>query len=155
MWYDGQKERSDTIYFDMRDELPGFTGQEGRTYSVEPDHMGDYRDLPYDNQSFKLVVFDPPHLTGNGMDDLSGRIRLSYGELDKETWKEDLTAGFMELWRVLEVGGTLVFKFADNDIYFSELFDCFPVDPLFGTTFKQRSGVETRYFTFFKSEACL
>lgn len=61
--------------------------------------------------------------------------------------------GFEELWRVLDEGGTLVFKFADNDIDFKEVLDLAPTDPLFGTRTKKNSKVENRWFVFYKPEA--
>lgn len=153
IWCEGQKEDEDTLYIDKREEKPGFTGQEGRTFSVEPDEVQDFRDLPYDNCSFNLVVFDPPHVVKeNGMEKLTGYVTKSYGALNAETWQHDLKKGFEELWRVLDKGGTLVFKFADNDVDFKEVLDFAPVEPKFGTTTKKNSKVENRWFVFYKSE---
>lgn len=151
MWLDGNKHREDTVYLDRRQREPGFTGQEGRTYSVEPDHLGDFRNLPYRDETFSLIVFDPPHETrDNGMKQLTGYITKSYGALHAETWQRDLTEGFRELFRVLKPGGTLIFKFADNSIPFEKVLELAPQDPLFGTTTKKGNN-ETRFFVFHKS----
>lgn len=152
IWYEGQKEREDTLYIDNREEDPGFHGQEGRTYAVQPDEKQDFRDLPYQNESFNLVVFDPPHIIRpDGMKQLSGRIVKKYGALNAETWRTDLKKGFKELWRVLNPGGTLVFKFADNGVDFEEVLGLAPADPLFGTTTKTSQN-DTRWFVFHKPE---
>jgi len=151
IWHPENKERDDTLYIDKRQEEPGFTGQEGRTYGVQPDEIEDFRDLPYKDNSFNLVVFDPPHIIReNGMEGLTGYVTKSYGALHAETWQHDIRKGFEELWRVLNPGGTLVFKFADNSIDFQEVLDLAPVDPLFGTTTKKNSKVENRWFVFYK-----
>lgn len=34
------------------------------TLDINPDVVCDFTDLPFPNNSFPLVVFDPPHLTG-------------------------------------------------------------------------------------------
>ena len=151
IWYDGNKERDDTLYIDRREEPPGFHGQEGRTYGVDPDEVQDFRDLPHDDATFNLVVFDPPHvIRDGGMSDLSGYVQKKYGALHAETWQDDLEAGFAELWRVLRPGGTLVFKFANNSTGFEDVIALAPVDPLFGTITRQGGDVENRWFVFYK-----
>ena len=154
IWLPGQKENENTLYIDKREEEPGFTGQEGRTYGVQPDEIQDFRDLPYSDGEFRLIVFDPPHLMReNGMENLSGYITKSYGALNAETWQTDLKAGFDELWRVLKPGGTLVFKFADNAADFRDVIELAPRDPLFGTTTKKSSKCENRWFVFYKPDS--
>lgn len=37
-------------------------GVSERTIDVSPDVIADFTDLPFDDNSFSLVVFDPPHL---------------------------------------------------------------------------------------------
>lgn len=151
IWLD--KEHDNCLFVDCREREPGFTGQEGRTWSIEPDRVEDFRDLPFSDDEFNLIVFDPPHLVqDNGMEQLTGFVTKSYGALHAETWQADIEAGFDELWRVLKPGGTLVFKFADNDIDFSEVLALAPADPLFGTTTKKTSKVENRWFVYQKAE---
>lgn len=152
IWHPENKDRDDTLYIDRREEEAGFHGQEGRTYGVQPDQIQDFRDLPYEDESFNLVVFDPPHvIKENGMENLAGYIEKKYGALSAETWQHDLRKGFEELWRVLNPGGTLVFKFADTHTDFQKVLDLAPTDPCFGTPTKKGS-CETRFFVFYKPE---
>jgi len=153
IWHRENKHRDDTLYIDRREEPPGFHGQDGRTYGVDPDETQDFRDLPYDDESFNVVVFDPPHvIKDGGMEALAGHVQKKYGALEAETWQSDLRDGFEELWRVLAPGGSLAFKFADNAAEWDEILALAPTEPLFGTTYKQRTGVETRWFLFYKPE---
>ncbi|MFB6295008.1 MAG: SAM-dependent methyltransferase, partial [Candidatus Nanohaloarchaea archaeon] len=78
-----------------------------RQYTIEPDEIQDFRDLPYKDASFRLIVWDPPHIKrSNGMQRLNGIMVRKYGALHAETWQSDLKEGFTELWRVLQRGGT-------------------------------------------------
>lgn len=61
-WFD--KDREDTVYMDNRrfeDTLC-----DGRKLVVNPDIIADFRDIPYPDNTFYLVVFDPPHLIRAG-----------------------------------------------------------------------------------------
>ena len=155
IWHPENKDHDDTLYVDRREEPDGFTteGYEGHyeSYSVDPDDVQDFRNLPYKDGSFDLVVFDPPHVVkSGGMEALNGAVQRKYGALEAETWQADLRAGFEELFRVLRAGGTLCFKFADNAADWQEVLELAPRAPLFGTTNTKRTGVETRWFVFRK-----
>ena len=71
-----------------------------RTHSVDPDIQCSFTDLPFPNESYSMVVFDPPHLVGQG----TGWLKLKYGHLEKD-WKIMITKGFSECFRVLKRGG--------------------------------------------------
>jgi len=157
IWHPDNKDRDDTLYIDKREDDNPLRreefGYEPRNYSIEPDEVQDYRDLPYDDESFNLIVFDPPHaIRGDGMETLSGVTTRKYGALHAETWQEDLRSGFKELWRVLKPTGTLVFKFADESVDFDEVLSLAPTEPLFGTSVNNGKDVTTRWFVFYKTE---
>ena len=98
--------------------------------------------MPFDNETFKIVVFDPPHLINAGS---SSWLALKYGKLPKDSWKEYLKAGFDECMRVLENDGILVFKWSDEQLLFSEVLKCFGTKPLLG----DKRG-KTRWVIFMK-----
>lgn len=150
IWLPGKKDHYNTLYIDNREVSPDEF--EHRNYSVDPDEVQDFRDVPYADKSFNLIVFDPPHKKlSNGMESISGIMNRQYGSLHAQTWQEDLRAGFDELWRVLKPGGTLVFKFAESNIPFDDVICLSPTDPLLGTTTRNnKNGVETRWFVFYK-----
>jgi len=152
IWHDENKYNKDTVYCDIREKEEGWHGQPNRHDKIDPDVVADYRDLPFDDESFDLICWDPPHITTNrGMKQLSGYIKQKYGALHAETWQTDIRCAFQELWRVLRPGGTLTFKFASNSIDFDCVLDELPRDPMYGTTTNKKNGYETRWFTFYKA----
>lgn len=88
--------------------------------NVQPDIVGDFRNMPFDDEEFDLVIFDPPHLKRAGQNSI---MRAQYGQLNKDTWKEDIFMGFDECMRVLKFGGTLIFKWSEVQIPIKEVLD--------------------------------
>ncbi len=75
----------------------------------------DARALPFEDNSFKCVMFDPPFLTGNPKHPKNlglMRKRFSYFPSMKELWKF-YTDALKELYRVLQPNGILIFKCQD------------------------------------------
>ena len=66
---------------------------DGRHLSVNPDVVADFRHLPFEDNSFYLVVFDPPHLKDAGENSWMAK---KYGSLPKEGWEEIIRDGFQE-----------------------------------------------------------
>lgn len=143
-WFD--KERPGVVFADNREEQ--HTLCDGRTLSIAPDQIFDFRDIPYEDSSFNLVVFDPPHLKWAGE---TSWIAKKYGRLDTKSWPADIAAGFSECWRVLAPGGTLIFKWNETQIKIRELLACFSERPLFGHTTTQ--NLKTHWMVFYKEKA--
>lgn len=138
-WFD--KNESHTTFMDIRKENFEI---HGKKVNVHPDVIGDFRYMPFENNTFNLVVFDPPHLKWAGPNSI---MKAQYGQLDKDTWSEDLAKGFEECMRVLKTGGTLIFKWSDCQVNVKEILKVIPFNPLFG----QRRGT-THWMTFVKFE---
>ena len=118
---------------------------DGRSLSVTPDIIGDFRNIPFENESFNLVVFDPPHLVKVGD---NAWIAKKYGHLNKETYEADIQKGFEECFRVLKKNGVLVFKWNEEQIPTSEIIKLSPNLPLFGHKSGKRS--KTQWLVFMK-----
>ncbi|XGU46156.1 SAM-dependent methyltransferase [Fusobacterium necrophorum subsp. funduliforme] len=123
-WF--QKNRDDTIYMDIREFEDVLC--DGRKLKISPDVVADFRNIPFSDNSFKLVVFDPPHLLRVG--EKSWLVK-KYGRLS-ENWKDDIKQGFKECFRVLEPFGILVFKWNEEQIKLSEILKLTDRVPLFG-----------------------
>jgi len=132
------------IYGDIR-EAESHTLTNGRTIHINPEIVLDYRALPFQDNSFKMVIFDPPHLTG-----LSPKswIRKKYGVLNKETWKQDLKQAFTECFRVLQINGVLVFKWNDTSILLKEILKLTNQKPIIGH--KSAKRMLTHWVLFMK-----
>eukprot|EP00831_Metopus_contortus_P050150 TRINITY_DN4217_c0_g1_i2.p1 TRINITY_DN4217_c0_g1~~TRINITY_DN4217_c0_g1_i2.p1 ORF type:complete len:159 (-),score=21.64 TRINITY_DN4217_c0_g1_i2:125-601(-) len=137
-WFD--KEQPHTVFMDNR-ELEDVLC-DGRKLTIKPDTIGDFRNIPFNDDTFYLVVFDPPHLINAG--DKSW-LAKKYGKLNRETWRDDLQQGFSECFRVLKTNGIIVFKWNEDQIKVSEVVKLAPVKPLFG----QRTG-KTFWLVFMK-----
>lgn len=139
-WYDKQEEH--TTYMDIRkyhDELPS-----GHVIDVDPEVQADFRNIPFDDNTFDLVVFDLPHLIYAGP---NSWLAKKYGKLDKKSWPEDLKRGFDECKRVLKPNGTLIVKWNEDQIKFRNVVKVFGQTPIFGD---RRS--KTRWSVFLKGE---
>lgn len=150
-WFD--KSNAAAIFGDRRREVltvkdtsHGRTNGE-RVLRIDPDIEMDFRKMPFRDCQFHLVAFDPPHLARAG--DKSW-MAAKYGKLGP-SWREDLSAGFRECFRVLKPFGVLVFKWNETHIKLSEILPLSPIPPLFGNTSGKRAG--THWIVFMKPEA--
>lgn len=147
MWFD--KAHQLTLFGDQRSETIVVTDrthrEDGtRTLRIEPDQIMDFRALPFEDGSFKLVAFDPPHLERAGP---RSWLAAKYGKLSDD-WRADLRAGFAECFRVLEPHGVLVFKWNETQVKLKEVLALTPHEPLFGQV-SGRSGM-THWLVFMK-----
>lgn len=150
-WFDSHDPRA--LFVDNRSEeyLVSDCGSAGgkREITVKPDAVADFRNLPFPDGTFSLVVFDPPHLKENRVGKKSFMF-ANYGALDAVTWREDLSAGFSECFRVLKTEGTLIFKWAETNIPLRDVLSCTKNKPLFGNKMPKSSG--THWVVFMKTE---
>lgn len=123
-WFD--KSNPSVVFADIRELESELC--DGRVLKVKPDIIADFRDMPFEDESFSLVVFDPPHLHKLGHDTWMAQ---KYGVL-LPTWENDIRAGFGEAMRVLKPFGTLIFKWNEVQISTSKILEVIGVEPLFG-----------------------
>ena len=95
---------------------------------IEPDIVCDFTRLPFVDNSFALVIFDPPHLLKAKK---NAWLVKKYGKLD-ENWPKLLHDGFKECMRVLKQDGVLIFKWSEYDIPANKVWDAIGEKPLFG-----------------------
>lgn len=137
IWFD--KQHPDAIYMDNR-ELTTILC-DGRILNIRPDVIADFRDMPFPDNTFYLVVFDPPHLKKAGQ---TSWLAQKYGLLS-DNWQDDIKQGFNECMRVLKPNGVLIFKWNEEQVKLKEILEVIDYKPLFGN---RRS--KTHWLVFMK-----
>jgi SAM-dependent methyltransferase len=148
MWFD--RANPDAVFGDQRSETIIVTDRSHRedgtrTLTINPDMLMDFRDLPFPDETFRLVAFDPPHLVRAGP---KSWLAAKYGKLSAD-WRDDLRQGFAECFRVLHPDGVLVFKWNETQVKLSEVLALTPHQPLFGHP-SGRKGL-THWLVFMKT----
>lgn len=150
MWFD--RHNPDVVFGDIRDETITVTDRSHgrvdgtRTIHIQPDIKMDFRDMPFSDGQFRMVVFDPPHLERAGS---KSWLAAKYGKLS-EDWRTDIKRGFSECFRVLETGGILIFKWNETQISTSEVLKLVDAEPMFGHV-TGRKGL-THWIVFMKQD---
>lgn len=142
MWFNKQDERA--LFMDKRKETHIDTYPCGtKTNIIDPDIVGDFTDMPFEDESFYHIVFDPPHIVSNS----ESQITKKYGKLEGD-WREMLRQGFKECFRVLKPNGTLIFKWSEVQFPVKEILELTDYKPLYG----HRSGkkMNTHWICFIK-----
>jgi len=143
MWFD--KSNPLAVYADKRNEVVSWDeGKTDRRLEIRPDVLCDFSELPFRDETFCLVVFDPPHMNTLGENSRTARM---YGKLFGD-WESDLSGGFAECFRVLKPFGTLIFKWCSTDIPISRILRLTPEPPLFGHLSGRLN--KTHWVTFMK-----
>lgn len=142
-WFN--KNNPAALFIDKR-KLPKGSIEDRPNFCIDPDIIMDFRKLEFPDKSFKLVVFDPPHLKSLGSNSWMAK---KYGVLES---LDDLKKGFKECWRVLEDYGVLIFKWSTETEKRSntvkEIIELFGKEPLFGHTTGSKS--HTHWMCFMK-----
>lgn len=136
-WFDKNNEK--VVFMDNR--VLKDTLSDGRKLEVKPDIVADFRNIPFEDNTFYMVVFDPPHLLKVGE---NSWLCKKYGKLS-ENWPDDIRKGFNECMRVLKPNGTLIFKWNEQQVKLSEILKNIDYKPLFGN---RRSN--THWLVFMK-----
>ena len=137
-WFD--KDNPNVEFCDIRQETAHLP--DGQTVIVEPNTIADFRHLPFPDNSYKLVVFDPPHLRWAGHASI---LAAKYGTLEAD-WGKEIHDGFVECMRVLDDYGTLIFKWNEYQIKLKTILKYIPMAPLFG----HKTASKTVWLAFMK-----
>ena len=138
-WFN--KENPNVLFQDIRDGE--HTLCDGRQLKIHPDVVADFTKMQYEDNTFQMVVFDPPHLDNANE---TSYMAQKYGTLRRVKWKEDLKKGFEECMRVLKPNGTLIFKWNESRIPVRRIIEVIGHEPLFG----HRTARQTVWLCFMK-----
>ena len=126
MWFD--RDNPSTIYTDIRSEQ--HTLCDGRILDIRPNKQMDFTALEFPDETFHLVVLDPPHMKKLGKNTWMAQ---KYGVL-LPSWETDIRAGVNECMRVLKPNGTFIFKWNEAQIKLNDVLKIIDHKPLFGHT---------------------
>lgn len=140
IWFD--KHHPNAVYCDKRElHESGVFGKQRssvHTLDVSPDVICDFTALPFPDNTFSLVVFDPPHLIK--ANETAWLVR-KYGNLD-DNWPKMIGGGYRECMRVLKPDGVLIFKWSECNIPAADVWKAIGQKPLFG----HHSGKKSQTF---------
>ena len=140
-WFN--KQNPDVVFCDKR-ELEKTKLCDGRTFEVKPDVICNFEALPFEDNTFYLAVFDPPHLKQVGE---TTYMAIKYGKL-QEDWPIHIRNGFNECIRVLRTNGILIFKWSEVQIPLKDVLRAIGQEPLFGHKSGKKS--KTHWLCFMK-----
>jgi ubiquinone/menaquinone biosynthesis C-methylase UbiE len=123
-WFD--KSNPNVLFCDIRDESHILC--DNRELHIKPDRIIDARQMPFDDNTFQMVVLDPPHMNKLGQDTWMAK---KYGTLFP-TWEQDIKLMFDESMRVLKPMGTLIFKWNEAQVTLNQILAIISTPPLFG-----------------------
>ena len=127
-WYD--KQEPHTTYMDIRKAVyTAIDRGNERKIEINPDIQADWKNIPFDDETFDLVIFDPPHLVRAGK---TSWLAKKYGTIDLMTWPNEFHKAFQEIMRVLKPTGTMIFKWNEDQIPIKEVFKAFGQQPILG-----------------------
>ena len=138
-WFN--KNNPDALFCDCREVAEQLC--DGRTIEIKPDMVCDVTALPFPDESFWHIVFDPPHLIDAGE---KSWMFKRYGRLPKD-WRNFISQGFSECWRVLKTNGTLIFKWNECDLPVGKIIKAIGKEPLYG---QKVSNLGTHWLCFVK-----
>lgn len=142
-WFN--KKHPNALYIDNRTLAKG-TIEQRPNFEVSPDKIIDFTKLGFKDNTFKLVLFDPPHLKSLGKNSWMAK---KYGVVDNY---HELKKGFNECWRVLGDYGILIFKWSTEtekrSMSVKKILKLFGKEPLFGHTTGSKS--HTHWLCFMK-----
>lgn len=138
-WFD--KQNPNVVFQDVRNEEHILC--DGRKLEIHPDVIGDFTKMEYPDNTFQMVVFDPPRLDNANE---TSYMAQKYGTLRRVIWKEDIKKGFDECMRVLKEHGTLIFKWNESRIPVGRIIEVIGKQPLFG----HRTASKTVWLCFMK-----
>lgn len=152
IWY--QKNHPFVTFMDKRKgwvdgKTENYSFKNRRRVKINPDIISEWKDAPFPDNYFDMIIFDPPHLIKNEGSKLS-QMQKQYGYLKKDTWKRDLKEGIDKLFKILKPKGIFVLKWCENSIKVDEIIKLMPYRPLFGSNTKSKGYTANYWILFIK-----
>lgn len=134
MWFD--KQNPIATFIDIRPE-------------VKPDMVMDCTNTTFEDKTFDLIVFDPPHVNCGS----NSHMAKTYGHFTTAEIRELIRDAFIEFKRILKDDGFVIFKWNDHDQRLSKVLSLiWDFEPLFAqkTAYKTKHASSTYWLCLIK-----
>ncbi|HUS99624.1 MAG TPA: SAM-dependent methyltransferase [Candidatus Thermoplasmatota archaeon] len=152
IWY--QKNHPFVTFMDVRkgnidSKTEGVKFKSRRRWKINPDVVSEWKDAPFPDNYFDMIIFDPPHILTEDGKTLSA-LQKEYGTLNKNNYKEVLKTGINKLFEILKPEGTFILKWCENSVPVNEIIKLVPYQPLFGSNTKSKGHTANYWIVFLK-----
>lgn len=153
IWY--QKNHPFVTFMDKRkgnfrfSDTNDYKLSKDRCYKINPSVVSEWKDAPFPNNHFDMVIFDPPHLIVDRNKKKQAMVQ-AYGFLYKDNWQQELKQGIKKLFDVLKPEGIFVLKWCENGAKVEEVLKLCPYTPLFGSNTKSKGHTQNFWILFIK-----
>jgi len=153
IWY--QKNHPLVTFMDRRKGKVEFenssTLSRYRSYKINPEVVSEWKDAPFPDNHFDMIVFDPPHMIKKeGTKECN--MMKPYGYLNEKTWRQDLQQGIKKLFDILKPNGVFILKWCENSVRVEEILKLCPYTPLFGSNTKSKGKTQNFWILFLKHD---
>ncbi len=129
---------------------PNYKLKNNRRVVVNPDVVSEWKDAPFPNNHFDMIVFDPPHIVIERGKKPPAMASNCYGYLYRDDWRKVLSEGIKKLFDILKPNGVFVLKWCENSIKVDEVIKLCPYPPLFGSNTKSKGHTSNFWILFIK-----
>jgi len=121
-----------------------------RKFKINPDVISEWKDAPFPNDYFDMIIFDPPHLIISRDHGKLSSMQKQYGYLYKDNWKQEIKNGVKKLFDCLKDDGIFILKWCENNAKIEDVLKLFPYKPLFGSNTKSKGHTQNFWIVFIK-----
>lgn len=152
IWY--QKNHPFVTFMDIRkgnidNKTKKIKFKDRRRYKINPDVVSEWKDAPFPDNYFDMIVFDPPHIITNRNKKISA-LAAEYGCLYYDNWRNILQEGIKKLFSILKPEGIFILKWCENSVKVEEIIKLCPYPPLFGSNTKSKGHTANFWILFLK-----
>jgi len=151
IWY--QKHHPFVTFMDIRKGKTGNSKgtklKNKRYFKLNPDIISKWKDAPFPDNHFDIIIFDPPHLIID-RNKKKSTMMYRYGCLYKDNWKKILREGIKKLFDILKPEGVFILKWCENSVKIDEIIKLCPYPPLFGSNTKSKGHTKNFWILFLK-----
>ena len=157
IWY--QKNHPFVTFIDKRKgwmdgKTKNMTFKNRRRWKIDPDLVVSWKDVPFPDNYFDMIIFDPPHLILDRGKSIP-QMAKAYGNLYSYNWRMELKEGIAKLFQILKPEGIFVLKWCENSVKVQEIIKLCPYPPLFGSNTKSKGRTANYWILFLKYDVNL